>query len=93
MRASDKARWNINSIKVDNWSVTVSAITMAMPQKKISHGKSIIESSLFGDYSIFNWLQSIGATCAHDRTISSAVVGNVANQRLPLTSVVFLAPD
>lgn len=33
MRASDKVRWNINSIKVNNWSVTVSAITMAMPQK------------------------------------------------------------
>lgn len=90
MRASDKVRWN-NAIKVNNWSVTVSAKTM--PKKQFRVGKSIVESSLFGDYSIFNWLQSIGATCAHDWTISSAVVGNVANQRLPLTSVVFLAPD
>lgn len=93
MRASDKVRWNINSIKVNNWSVTVSAKTMAVSKKKCRMGKSIIESSLFGDYSIFNWLQGIGATCAHDWTISSAVVENVANQRLPLTSVAFLAPD
>lgn len=93
MRASDKVRWNINSIKVNNWSVTVSAIPMAISKKKCRMGKSIVESSLFGDYSIFNWLQSIGGTCAHDWTSSSAVVGNVANQRLPLTSVVFLAPD
>lgn len=40
VRASDKVRWNINSIKVNNWSVTVSAKTMAISKKKkMSHGK------------------------------------------------------